>query len=45
MLQECDILSDAEDDSEGESDFVSEDEVVSDSDCHESESDDSDQHP
>ena len=27
MLQECDVLSDAEDDSEGESDFVIENEV------------------
>ena len=31
MMQEGDILSDAEDDSEGESDFVIEDVVISDS--------------
>lgn len=45
MLQECDILSDDEDDSEGESDFVSEDEVISDSDCHESKPDDPEEQP
>ena len=39
MLQECDVLSDAEDDSEGESDFVIEDEVISDSECYDSEHD------
>ena len=41
MLQECDVLSDAEDDSEGESDFVIEDEVISDSECYDSEHDES----
>ena len=34
MLQECEVLSAAEDDSEGESDFVLEDEVISDSECY-----------
>ena len=34
MLQECEVLNNAEDDSEGESDFVLEDEVFSDSECY-----------
>ena len=33
MLQEGAVLSDTEDDSEGESDFVIEDEVIFDSEC------------
>ena len=37
MLQECEVLSDAEDHSEGESDFVLEDELISDSECYDSE--------
>ena len=45
MLQECDVLSDAEDDSEGESDFVIEDEVISDSECYDSEHDDPEKQP
>ena len=40
ILQECDFPSKPEDDSEGESDLVEEDEVVSDSDCHKIDSDD-----
>ena len=39
MLQEGDVLDDVEDDSKGESDFVTEDEVISDSECHVSEHD------
>ena len=45
MLQECDVLSDAEDDSEGESDFVIEDEVISDSECYDSEHDEPEKQP
>ena len=45
MLQECDVLSDAEDDSEGESDFVIEDEVISDSECYDSEHDKPEKQP
>ena len=40
MLEECDNPSEPDDDSEGESDLVEEDEVVPDSDCHETDSDD-----
>ena len=40
LLEECDVLTDAEDDSEGESDFVFEDEVISDSECNDLEHDD-----
>ena len=40
MLEECDSPSEPDDDSEGESDLVEEDEVVPDSDCHETDSDD-----
>ena len=39
MLQECEVLSDAEDDSEGESNFGLEDEVISDSECYDLEHD------
>ena len=39
MLEEYDVLSDAEDDSKGESDFVLKDEVISDSECYDSEHD------
>ena len=45
MLQECDVLSDAEDDSKGESDFVIEDEVISDSECYDSEHDEPEKQP
>ena len=45
MLQECDVLSDAEDDSEGESDFVIEDEVISDSECYDLEHDEPEKQP
>ena len=45
MLQECNVLSDAEDDSEGESDFVIEDEVISDSECYDSEHDELEKQP
>ena len=45
MLQECEVLSDAEDDSEGESDFVLEDEVISDSECYDSEHDEPEKKP
>ena len=45
MLQECEVLSDAEDDSEGESDFVLEDEVISDSECYDSEHDEPEKQP
>ena len=34
MMQEGNVLSDAEDDTEGELDFVIEDEVISDSECY-----------
>ncbi|XP_066964268.1 mitotic apparatus protein p62-like [Macrobrachium rosenbergii] len=40
MLEECDNPSEPDDDSEGESDLVEEDEIVSDFDCHETDSDD-----
>ena len=43
MLQECDNSSDAEDDSEGKSNFVSEDEAIFDNDCHRSERGDPEQ--
>ena len=44
-MQEGDALSDAEDDSEGESDFVIEDEVIYDSECYDSEHDELEQQP
>ena len=40
MLQECGIPSEPKDNSEGESDLVEEKEVLPDSDCHETDSDD-----
>ena len=45
MLQECEVLSDAEDDSEGESDFVLEDEVISDSEFYDSEHNEPEKQP
>ena len=45
MLQECKVLSDAEDDSEGESDFILEDEVISDSECYDSKHDKPEKQP
>ena len=45
MLQECEVLSDAEDDSEDESDFVLKDEVISDSECYVSEHDELEKQP
>ena len=44
-LQKCEVLSDAEDDSEGELDFVLEDEVISDSECCDAEHDESEKQP
>ena len=45
MMQEGDVLSDAEDDSEGESDFVIEDEVIYDFECDDSEHDEVENSP
>ena len=45
MMQEDDALSDAEDDSEGELDFVIEDEVIYDSECYDSEHDELEKQP
>ena len=44
-LQECLVLSDAEDESKGESDFILEDEVIFDSECYDSEHDEPEKQP
>ena len=45
MLDECDVLSNAEDGNEGETNFVLEDEVISDFECYDLEHDELEKQP